>query len=61
MQPRDPLRRRQNKTLTIKGKQGLAKLGDAKIKITFEDVEMQLKIEDAVKAIVDAGKPKEQS
>ena len=40
--------RRQNKELTIKGQQWLAKLGDATFKITFEDVEMQLKMEDAV-------------
>ncbi|MBW2561791.1 MAG: hypothetical protein JRE40_13180, partial [Deltaproteobacteria bacterium] len=43
--------RSQNKMVTIKGKQWLAKLGDAQFKITFEDVEMQLKREDAVKLV----------
>ena len=43
--------RSQNKMVTIKGKQWLAKLGDTQFKITFEDVEMQLKREDAVKLV----------
>lgn len=40
-----------NKEITIHANQWLAKLGDAKFKITFEDVEMAVKLEDAVKLV----------
>ncbi len=40
-----------NKMITIDCKQWLVSLGNAKFKITFEDTEMQLKLEDAVKLV----------
>lgn len=43
--------RSENKVITIQGKQWLAKVGNAEFKITFEDIEMQLKLEDAVKLV----------
>lgn len=38
-----------NKEVTIQGNQWLAKLGDARFKITLEDVDLQITLEDAVK------------